>query len=817
MPKPLITVALLLLLLSGSLLAVSGSAGNPSGRAQAQTERNDTPITGRISDTRTATPIIGATLTVIREDGSQLTTQTDDTGELRLSVPAVRSPYERVTVTIQAQGYGPRTLSGTLLYPGIERRITVTLGNLPIQQTADLPTADSGREPDKRDLPPLDPLTLEQLSQLVPPDTIRVARTGHKECAAWLDAGKPVLRVEVVPFREYVKNVLPNEWIASWHPESLKAGALAAKMYAWRHILIERRKDIGADIVDNTCDQYYVPGSQQASSDAAVDATWAYVLHRNGGLFPIFYLNTRQRCDTSPFQPCMPQWGTQEDAQRGDGWQTIVQRYYGPAELFIPNPTQPNPTREPAQSYSYAYVDQNPISGIPITRITDTAIWELRIRNTGSATWYRNSATQCNIYLGTGEPGIFGNSNPLRDQDHLSPLFAAENAQGWLVGADTSGRRILLREEQVRPGEVGSFRFVVTAPNLSGELRPYFTPLIGGPGCSNSFWLPTQGIFFTAEAFPFSYEVVRRGPAETITLTGTQTFELVLRNTGRATWYRHPDTAGNPGNTTVRLATGMPNPPRDNPFAQPEHRSPFYTAGGPGWLNNRANRIVMQEERVERGQTATFRFAASVPTDPALNDTVIESIFTPYVEERGWMSHQADTRISVRVPTPPALILTPADVTLTPALPSPVTLRMSTGTESANQVFVAVRYNPDLVELVNSDGLTLTGIMLAPDLPRGLEVKADITANGLLTLAITTTTTPLQGTYDITTLYLRMKPALIGAGLPISTALNFDQQGGAQNDIRFAERSLNPALRPAQLTLRTNATQRVYLPFTRRQ
>lgn len=142
---------------------------------------------------------------------------------------------------------------------------------------------------------------------------------------------------------------------------------------------------------------------------------------------------------------------------------------------------------------------------------------------------------------------------------------------------------------------------------------------------------------------------------------------------------------------------------------------------------------------------------------------------------------------------------------------------MSTGTEPANQVLVAVRYNPDLVELVNSDGLTLTGIMLAPDLPRGLDVKANITANGLLTLTITAATTPLQGTYNITTLYVRIKPSLIGTPIPISTALDFDQQGNAQNDIRFAERSLNPALRPAQLILRTNATQRVYLPFTRRQ
>ena len=52
-------------------------------------------------------------------------------------------------------------------------------------------------------------------ARLSPPATIRVYRTQSST-------------VEVVPFKDYVKHVLPLEWIPTWGAASLKAGAMAA-------------------------------------------------------------------------------------------------------------------------------------------------------------------------------------------------------------------------------------------------------------------------------------------------------------------------------------------------------------------------------------------------------------------------------------------------------------------------------------------------------------------------------------------------------------------------------------------------------------
>ncbi len=185
------------------------------------------------------------------------------------------------------------------------------------------------------------------------PDTIDVAITAYANCSNWVNAGQPVIRVETMSFKEYVKNVLPNEWISSWHPEALKAGAIAAKNYGWR------KKEVGArhylqsmhgldkapDVVDNTCDQRYIAGTSKNSTDAAIDATWDFRLMRDNFLLINFYLATVNQCNVSPYQPCMPQWGSQDMARAGKNWQEIVQAYYAPVTIerisFLSEPYVP--------------------------------------------------------------------------------------------------------------------------------------------------------------------------------------------------------------------------------------------------------------------------------------------------------------------------------------------------------------------------------------------------------------------------------------------------------------------------------------------
>ncbi len=89
--------------------------------------------------------------------------------------------------------------------------------------------------------------------------------------------------VDVVPFKDYVKIVLPVEFPAHWPVESLRAGAVAVKSYAWYHVLhpISSRCDIG----DTTRYQLYEPdyaGRRTAKSDGAVEDTWGLRLDDSG-------------------------------------------------------------------------------------------------------------------------------------------------------------------------------------------------------------------------------------------------------------------------------------------------------------------------------------------------------------------------------------------------------------------------------------------------------------------------------------------------------------------------------------------------------
>ena len=91
------------------------------------------------------------------------------------------------------------------------------------------------------------------------PTYIRVGRTFSSQCA-----GEPVVqRMDVVPFKDYVKNVLPHEWIASWSDASLDAGAVDGAQYAYQTAAIEQkwsRRGYAFDVVDSMCGHVYKEG-----------------------------------------------------------------------------------------------------------------------------------------------------------------------------------------------------------------------------------------------------------------------------------------------------------------------------------------------------------------------------------------------------------------------------------------------------------------------------------------------------------------------------------------------------------------------------
>ncbi|GAB2821883.1 hypothetical protein GCM10022221_19970 [Actinocorallia aurea] len=138
--------------------------------------------------------------------------------------------------------------------------------------------------------------------------------------------------IERIPFKAYVRNVLPNEWYASWPKESLRAGAIAAKNHGWYWALhSDRRTEDGRcfDVWDRTKSQVYRPGSATAATDAAVEATWGTRLLKGGRIFQAQYCATTTACRRWWVDG---QWMSQEGSRdrAAAGWTAarILRHYY---------------------------------------------------------------------------------------------------------------------------------------------------------------------------------------------------------------------------------------------------------------------------------------------------------------------------------------------------------------------------------------------------------------------------------------------------------------------------------------------------------
>jgi len=167
-------------------------------------------------------------------------------------------------------------------------------------------------------------MDLSQGPQYVVPETIMVRVTGLGACE-W---DSPYRLVEM-NFKEYVKGVLPAEWGNDWHEESLKAGAVAVKMYAWS--LIEAGgKWFDADVYDCNFDQVYKPEWRTEATDRAVDETWNDVLvsKNPGELIRTYYDNWYGTCLGRGEPDCMGQWNTKKRAEAGATYDEMLYTYY---------------------------------------------------------------------------------------------------------------------------------------------------------------------------------------------------------------------------------------------------------------------------------------------------------------------------------------------------------------------------------------------------------------------------------------------------------------------------------------------------------
>lgn len=274
------------------------------------------------------------------EQGSILLT--DDSRSVKLTVSA--DGYAQWTIS-KATYYAHDTLR---LYPSLSRSvgspIEIVAARHDHQKNLIRHSPVSSSEPLFAALTTGQSSMAGQSAPGAPPASVRVYRTQDGT-------------VEVVPFRDYVKHVLPVEWLPTWHANALKAGAMAAKTYAWYWISRGGKQvALGADVKDNEEDQVYDPNISYASTDAAVDATFDYVMTINGALFQSQYCAGTYAAypgSDCPWQgPFMTQWGSAYHADGGRSWGWILQFYYAGA-FITPNPPgggydgMPPPTSAP--------------------------------------------------------------------------------------------------------------------------------------------------------------------------------------------------------------------------------------------------------------------------------------------------------------------------------------------------------------------------------------------------------------------------------------------------------------------------------------
>ncbi len=104
----------------------------------------------------------------------------------------------------------------------------------------------------------------------------------------WQASNDRLLTINWVRLDDYLKAVLPAEIPPRFHPEALKAQAVAARSFTFRRL--NRHRDSGYDLCDTEHCQLYggVAGEHPATSQA-VEATAGEVLWHNGRVFEALY------------------------------------------------------------------------------------------------------------------------------------------------------------------------------------------------------------------------------------------------------------------------------------------------------------------------------------------------------------------------------------------------------------------------------------------------------------------------------------------------------------------------------------------------
>ncbi|MCJ7660682.1 MAG: hypothetical protein MUO67_16145, partial [Anaerolineales bacterium] len=260
----------------------------------------------------------------------------NEKGDFALSEIKIHEHTLPITLTITALGYGEWVLQDVRLVANDTLIVNSQLSSESYLSIVPPPRAYNAElsSIDSQLTTILSPLTTNDLSPDQPiPKNIRIRVAGYPyHCDTDRD-----YEIHIVDFKQYAKNVLPNEW-ALWSDDSLRAGAMAVKMYAWYWIALDGKWN-DADVWDSTCDQVYNPNIEYASTNAAVEFTWNWVLSRENKLIHTSYRRDYELCIDAHLEGnCMGQIESEDMAQEGYTWDEILYFFYHDTELSVAIP-----------------------------------------------------------------------------------------------------------------------------------------------------------------------------------------------------------------------------------------------------------------------------------------------------------------------------------------------------------------------------------------------------------------------------------------------------------------------------------------------
>ena len=246
-----------------------------------------------------------------------------------------------------------------------------------------------------------------------------------------------------------------------------------------------------------------------------------------------------------------------------------------PAPTAAPSPV-PTPSPSPGAStaptgFHSAWVDQ---SAFPALVPGTTGSVTLRFRNAGTTSWQ------------VGAPGHQVNLGVADDSLAFADLGMP---MGWL-----SGNRIATTQESlVAPGQIGTFRFALSAPVAQGNYRVNVRLVADGVA-----WLDDQGAYVAVVSdYGFHSAWLSQTPWPTVPAGALTTVTLAYRNTGTRDWVR--DAIGQ------QVGIGVAGDDQS------------WAAFGVGWpLANRP--AIQAEPTVRPGGQGNFTFQLRAPASPGV-------------------------------------------------------------------------------------------------------------------------------------------------------------------------------------------------------